>query len=257
MSTYETNIPGAAGYASSSLLATNAYSNALARLNQKRMGSLRTHGYAADINPENGTIANLHVDANNPYGQYQQMLRGHADTAQAAQEQAQARGLHGGLANQLESDARYGFGGDAAAFGSQFQGELAGYQDEQTGAAYDRDNALWQAQHQAELEAIAAGAYNDGAPDETADPNDPNRWLDFSNATGATNNAVTNTGPLTKTGQKVITPTKAKVIAKASAAAMKKAGGKSTPTAALAARSAGMNALYAPAKKPLVYKGRH
>lgn len=192
MSTYATNIPGASGYANASLLATNAYNNALARLNQKRMGTLRDYGYTADVNSGTGVLDNLRVDSSNPYGQYQSLLRSGASDSMAAQDNAAGRGLHGGLAQQLQDDAKYTFGANSQQLGRGLNDTLGGYQDEQNTAAYSRDNALWQAQHQAELEANAAGAYNQGDysgldtggyGDENAPPTD------------GTGNPFTGTGP--------------------------------------------------------------
>lgn len=241
MSTYDTNIPGASGYAGAASLATNAYNNALARLNQKRMGTLRSYGYQADVDPTTGVLNNLRVDANNPYGQYQTMLRSHADAAQSAQDEALGRGLHGGLAHQLEDNTRYGFGADAANLGTSLQDTLTGYQDEQNSAAYDRDNALWQAQHQAELEAAAAGAFNTGdySGNDYGDYSDPGT-TDSSTATTPTAVSAAKAKKPPKsvvvTQKGVPASTKSKVVNKAAAAA-------------LAARSQGMNAKYGLGKK--------
>jgi hypothetical protein len=111
--TYDTNIPGATGangYADASLAANTAYKNTLARINQKRSSTLRQAGYLGDIDPTSGMLSNLRVDAYNPYGGLQSMLRGQAGDFQQAQYAAEDRGLHGGLAHKADSELKYQHG---------------------------------------------------------------------------------------------------------------------------------------------------
>jgi hypothetical protein len=158
---YTTPIPGATGYESATLAAKTAYQNALARLNQQRGDTLRQYGYAGDINKDTGVVDNLRVDANLPYGQYQQERQQHADQYQEARDAAQARGLgKGGLAGQAVSRLRYGFGADDAQLGQGLSGAISGFQDQQNQAAYSRDSALYDAQLQAARDAIAAQQFD-------------------------------------------------------------------------------------------------
>ncbi|MCZ2109505.1 MAG: hypothetical protein LC118_08050 [Dehalococcoidia bacterium] len=162
MSTYATPIPGVAQYGQAALAAKTAYQQALARLNQKRQGTLRQFGYTGDIDPETGVVKNVKTDAYNPYGQFQQNRRQHAQGLDAARWSAQERGLGtgGGLAAQMENDLRYGYGAQDAQMGQDLVGTLADYQDAQTGAAQQRDSALYQAELDAARLAIQNEDFN-------------------------------------------------------------------------------------------------
>lgn len=171
---YTTQIPGAASYAQADLLAKTAYQNALTRLNNQRMDTLRQYGYTANIDPTNGVLANMKVDPGNMYGQYQQLLGNAADQAQQAQEANAARGLVGGLANQGITAAHRAFGGASAQLGQNLNATLTDYQDQQLQAKWQYDQALWMAEQQAMLDAINSGNFNPadygGYPDYGATP---------------------------------------------------------------------------------------
>lgn len=188
MSTYATPIPGGSGYAGAALNATTAYNNALARINEKRSGTMRQYGYLADINPQTGVTQNMRVDPNNQYGNLQQMLRSQGQGAQEAEYTNQERGVRGGLANKLFSRLKYDWGGQSAQLGQSLTGTLGGYQDEQNQAAYERDRALWEAEQAAALEAIMNGWFNPaggsesdgGGGNDHNDPQDPGAPFDHS-----------------------------------------------------------------------------
>jgi len=174
---YDTNVPGAAGYLQADLMAKTAYQNSLTRINGQRQQALQQAGYTGGIDPNNGTITGLSVDANNPFGGYQQLLKNGAVSAQAAQDAAQQRGLgHGGLAAQGMDAAKFDFGNASNSFGTQFQSILGDLQGQQSDAAYARDQALWSAQQQAAQQAIAAGDFNpamfDFTPADYSTPSD-------------------------------------------------------------------------------------
>lgn len=182
--TYDTNIPGSPGYLQAELLAKQAYQQALARINAQRSGTLRQYGYVGDIDPVTGMLRHLHVDPHNPYGQYQSMLGNQAQEDQSAQEDALARGLHGGLANQMQTQLHHAHGGESAALGQALTGSLADLQDQQNQAAYTRDSALYDAELQAARDAIAnqqfnpadvsnvpMPAYGDGTSSDNSDQN--------------------------------------------------------------------------------------
>lgn len=160
-------IPGVAGYAGAAALATRAYNNTLAQLNQQRQAALQSYGYLGSIDPTSGTITNVRVDPMNPFGQLQTMLRSQAQEDQTARYASQDRGLVGGLANQQLSDLHYQHGGQSAQLGTTFANQLADFQNQQTGAAYTRDEALWNAEQLAAEQAIQN---QDFTP---ANPNDP------------------------------------------------------------------------------------
>lgn len=163
---YDAPIPGADTYATAALNAKTAYQNALTRINSKRQDTLRTYGYLGDIDPTSGTLSNLRVDPYNKFGGLQQMLRSNADEVDQARMAAEERGLHGGLAHKALSDARYDFGNASQQLGSSLSGTLGGYQDEQSGAAYQRDQSLYQAELDAARLAIENGQFN---PADTGD----------------------------------------------------------------------------------------
>lgn len=162
MSTYATPTPGVAQYGQAALLAKTAYQQALARLNQKRQGTLRQFGYQGDIDPETGTVKNVRTDGNNPYGLFQMNNRTQARGLDQAAWNAQERGLGtgGGLAAQMQNDLRFQYGAQDAQMGQDLVGSLAEYQDAQTSAAQQRDAALYQAELEAARMAIQAEQWN-------------------------------------------------------------------------------------------------
>lgn len=155
MSAYETSIPGGSIYAGAALLAKTAYQKSLARLNQQRGDTIRNAGFRADIDPETGLVKGLGVDQTNMYGDFQQLNRQQAMQDESVRNAAQERGLgaKGGLAAQMRSNVRYGFGAQDAKFGTDFQGALAGFDDAQMQAGQNRDAALYEAQLAAAREA--------------------------------------------------------------------------------------------------------
>jgi hypothetical protein len=159
---------GATGYGQSNLDANTAYKNTLARLNQQRVGTLQQYGYQGDVDPVNGTITNMRVDPNNPYGNLQAMLRSQAQQHQTDLFATEDRGLHGGLANQVQSQDKYNDGQQSAALGSALTDTMGGYQDSQNTAAYNRDAALAAAEQAAAEQAILNQAF------DTPNFDDPN-----------------------------------------------------------------------------------
>lgn len=153
-------VPDVGSYQQADVLATNAYNNALARINQQRQSTLQQYGYGGSIDPTTGTLSGLHVDAANPYGNFQQMLQGAALQSEQDQFANQERGLRGGLANQAITADKNAFGGQSAQLGSQLADALSGLQDQQDQAAYTRDSALWQAEQTAAENAIANQAFD-------------------------------------------------------------------------------------------------
>lgn len=224
-SPYDTNIPGAFGangYADQSLAANTAYKNALARINQKRLSTLRGAGYLGDIDPNSGVLSNLRVDGQNAYGGLQQMLRSQAGDFRSAQDSAEARGVFGGLAHKADTELKYQHGGQAAQFGSDLAGSLGDLQDQQDQAAYSRDGSLASAEQAAAESAIEQQQFNPG---------------DYSNLTypGYGTDPGANPPPT------VVKPKALQVAAKVAAA--RKAGAASAAKA-LAVRSAALNKKY-------------
>lgn len=245
MSVYDTNVPGAfgaGGYADASLAANTAYKNALARINQKRSGTLRQYGYQGDIDPTTGVLQNVRVDANNPYGGLQSMLRQHAHDFQQADYAAEERGLHGGLAHKQYSDLAHDHGAQSAQFGQGFVDAFGQLQDDQNSAAYDRDKAMYDAELEQARLAIEQQAFDPGdytGLDYPAYGEDPVPTLDQPSAKARTVAAKV----ISNATKKAVATSK---VAKASSAAktVAKAAGQSQAQQALAARSAGLNAKY-------------
>lgn len=161
-------IPLSSGdYASAAALAGNAYQNALAQINSQRQGALQQFGYTGTIDPKTGTLTDMHVDPNNPYGQFQDMLRQHALDQQQIDASNRARGLGGffgprggGLAAQGLTADKFAFGSDSANLGQALTGTLADLQGQQTDAQNTMDNALWQAELSSAQNAIQNQAFN-------------------------------------------------------------------------------------------------
>lgn len=210
--------------------ANNAYNNALARLNAQRMGTLRQAGYLGDVDPTTGLVKNVRVDAGNSFGDLQQLLHNQALEDENADYSAEDRGLVGGLANQGEAELHYGHQAQSSNLVNSLMANLAGYDDQQQQAKETLDQALFDLTHQAAQTAISNSEYNPAIPP------------DASGGGGGGNSKA---------------KTVAEKIAAASEAAFKSAGGKSTPAAALAARSAGLNALYGLGHKRAPARPKH
>lgn len=155
MAAYETNIPGGSVYAGAALLAKTAYQKALARINQQRGTTIRNAGFKADIDPTTGMVKGLGVDQTNMYGDFQQLNRQQAQQDESVRWGAQERGLGtgGGLAAQMRNNVRYGFGAQDAKLGTDLQGALTGYSDQQVQYGQQRDAALYEAELAAAREA--------------------------------------------------------------------------------------------------------
>jgi hypothetical protein len=194
--------------------ANDAYRKALARLNQQRTGLLRQYGYMGDVDPSTGMVKNVRVDAGNSFGQLQQLLHGQALEDQNAEYAAEDRGLVGGLAHQGEQELHYQHQAQSGDLANTLMANLAGYDDQQQQAKEALDQALFDLQHQAVQDAINNSDFNPASP--------PSGGGD-----GGTSKAQT----------------VAQKVAAASGAAFQAAGSKSSPASALAARSAGLNAL--------------
>lgn len=160
MSTYETNIPNPGLYAQADNVATTAYQNALAQIGQKRTGILSNYGYTANFDPSTGSMSNLAVDPNNPYGQLQQLFRTQAGEDQTTREGNAARGIHGGLANQGLADNAYNHGAQDQTMGQNFLTSIQGLAADQQTASQNKDSALYNAQLQQTQLAIQQQAYN-------------------------------------------------------------------------------------------------
>lgn len=154
MSTTAYDFPGADVYAGAETAANTAYGNALVRLNQQRQSTLNQYGYMGDIDPNSGALTNMRVDPNNPYGQYQQTLRGGAQESEAATDDAAGRGLSGGLAQQGQTQAKYDFGKATNALGTSLTDTLGGYDTSQTDADNQRVEAVTSAREQAAAAAL-------------------------------------------------------------------------------------------------------
>jgi hypothetical protein len=164
-------IPGAGGYEQADVQATNAFNNALARINQQRLSTLRQYGYGGSVDPTSGTITGIHVDATNPYGSFQQMLGGAAHQSMQDVGMNQERGLVGGLANQALTADKSAFGGASAQLGSALSDALSGLQDQQDTASYTRDSALYNAEQAAAQSAISGGNFDTPSYDGITVPN--------------------------------------------------------------------------------------
>lgn len=158
MSTYTTPVPGGAGYAQASLLAKNAWDVARTRIQQQRGNLLRQYGY------NQGADGSLSVDANNPYGKYQQMLHGQATESDQAGNQARGAGWGGssGMIGRVLENLRYNQGGQQADLGMALQGGMSDLAGQDQSAETDYNNALYEAELQAARDAVDKGNYSPG-----------------------------------------------------------------------------------------------
>lgn len=170
-------IPLASGdYASAEAMANTAYQQALAQINSQRQSALSEYGYKGTIDPVTGTLTDMQVDPNNPFGQYQQMLAGGATDMATTQADNAARGLGatfgargGGLAAQGITADKLAFGANSANLGQALMGTLGDLQGQQTSAQETNDNALWQAELDAAQGAIQSQAFDPANMDGVTD----------------------------------------------------------------------------------------
>lgn len=158
--TYYAPPPGSMGAAEDYTGAQQAYNNALARYNQQRQGLLTQYGYKGTVDPSTGMMTNIGVDTGNATGQLQQLLHSQFNDDQAAEFNAEDRGLSGGLAHQAEGNLRYGHQADDANLANTLQGNLEGIDANQLDSKTTLDQALWQLQQQATNTATDAGNFN-------------------------------------------------------------------------------------------------
>lgn len=180
--TYGTNIPNSPQYTQAALLAKTAYQNALARINQRRGSLLRQYGYTGEFDPTTGVLKGMKVDAHNPYGLYQQMLRSNAIAGDQGRENLADRGIavNSGLGGQMEDNLKWDFGRDSSQLGQSLNDAITGFQDEQTQAKFDMDSALYEAQLAAARDAIDSGNF-----DPAKDPTNPDTGAADTAPTGA------------------------------------------------------------------------
>lgn len=161
-------IPLASGdYATAAATANAAYQNALASINSQRQQALQSFGYTGQIDPATGQLTNMQVDANNPFGQYQQLLAGGASDQAGVQAADAARGIGnafgprgGGLAAQGLTTAKLNFGANSANLGENLMGTLGNLTSQQQDAQNTMNNALWQAELASAQNAIQNQDFN-------------------------------------------------------------------------------------------------
>lgn len=158
MSTYQTSIPGAAGYAGAAALAQKAYANAMARLQQQRSQTLLKYGV------KRTPSGSYQADPYNEYGSYQQMLRQQSGQVNqlGAQQASSGWGGSSGILGRQREALSFAQGGEQAALGQSLTGDLADLAQGEQQAGYEKDAALYQAQHEAALNAINNQQFNPG-----------------------------------------------------------------------------------------------
>jgi hypothetical protein len=151
---YNTPIPGVAEYSQLIALAQKAYTQSVATLNLQRGQLLQQYGYGGKIDPATGMVTHLYVDANNPYGLYQQTLKGYGMQSDQTRQSMALRGIHGGLANQAAKAQTWDFGKTTTGLTNQLQQTLLGIQEQQNQDYYNEQTQIVQAQLQALNQAI-------------------------------------------------------------------------------------------------------
>ena len=136
-------------------LAQKYYQQSVATLNLQRQNLLREYGYVGKIDPATGLIKNMYVDNNNPYGLYQQTLKGGGAQQMATREQFAERGIRGGLEHAAETANKFEFGKATTSLANNLQDALLNIQTQQNAAQYQEQNSIVQAQLQALQQAIA------------------------------------------------------------------------------------------------------
>jgi hypothetical protein len=274
--------------------AQDAYNKALIKYNAQRTGLLRQYGYNGTVDPTTGMVNNIGVDTGNQYGQLQQLLHNQAAEDQQARYAAEDRGLVGGLAHQAQSELHYQHMGQSSDLANSLLGNLNDIDQQQLGSQQDLNNTLWQANQQATQDSINQQLFN--LPGELSDMTDQ-LGNEFSTGLGSLgdslnqgfnslgsslNDALTNIGgmmfntypdgtidytggaenPIIAAAQNPRAGSVAANINSASMQALQAArkAGATPAAAALAARSAGLNAKYglgSSAKKPAPVKNAY
>lgn len=174
-------IPGASVMGQQVAAGLAEYKKALARLNQNRLGTLTQFGYRGEIDPTNGVLKNMSVDATNPYGVYQGLRRNNAFQFEDLRDARLARGLGSkGLGAQGLDRARHEWGAADTSMAQALTGALSGFDEQQQSAWQGYQNMLWQMQQEAARSAAedgdfgypydGAGAGDAGAGMASADP---------------------------------------------------------------------------------------
>lgn len=151
---YKTPIPGAAQYGQLIALAQKAYKQSVAELNQERGQLLQQYGYVGQIDPATGLIKNLHVDAHNPYGLYQQTLKAGGQQQDATRANFAARGIRGGLEQAAETANKFAFGKATNDLSQSLQQSLLKLQESQTQDYFSEQQSIVNAQLTALNQAI-------------------------------------------------------------------------------------------------------
>lgn len=222
-------IPGSAGIGQTLNTAKYAYQQALSKIGLNRQNMLRQYGYQGDWDQNTGQMTNMRIDGGNQFGGLQTLLRSHAQDAQGAVDNATGRNIHGGLAHQMQSGLDWQHGQQDAQFGQQVANDMYGLTSDWRNANDTYNNALYEAELAGTRGAVDTGNFSPGDYSGIDIP----AYGDGSPYAPSINYAGTGGGgsgnlPSTRTT--------------AAASVMKKVAPQAA--AALAARSAGMNAKY-------------
>lgn len=158
---YATPVPDAHILGELNAASKRAYDNALAKIGRSRGDLLREYGYEGDVGND-GTISNLRVSANNPFGLYQQMLRSQALESDSADEGQANRGFSrgSGLIQNLMGQLEFGHQAAGAKLGEDLGRGIADLLEAQRSAKVDYDNDLPQNELTATRSAIDNQQFN-------------------------------------------------------------------------------------------------
>lgn len=116
-----------------------AWSNAIANINQKRGSIWQNYGMTGDTNQDTGEVSNMHIDPNNPYGLIQTTMANQGRELDTANQGAMNRGLMGeGLGAQQGSMLRNMHGGQNAAMQRDLMDAMRGLTESRQQADYDK-----------------------------------------------------------------------------------------------------------------------
>lgn len=256
-------IPNSTTYLNETNAANLAYDQAKSQLLAQRNSLYHQYGLT-----ETGA-----VDVNNPYGDYQSLLGTEGAALDSARNDSVARGLGtGGLANQEEAGLIPGQRREQLGFQRNVDQAGMDYSQGLMSAESDRSSSYNQAYQDALMNAIASGLFTTASGGSNGGGSGGSDSTGGETTASSSQSRSTSNSPRAKTVSPglsyYVPPAKAQLVAKASEKALTIArkSGAPAPKAALAARSAGLNAAYglgaykAPAKKtkkPAPYLGRH
>lgn len=159
MATYTGPTPGSGQYGLLQAQADAAYQEALGATQQQRSQFLQGQGLAGEYGAD-GSYTGFHIQANDPFGAYQQMESGNAQQGAADDAAIGAVGFKGGLATQMHEAAQKGYSANAANWAMNNLNQLGAFAQQDVQSTKTHGDTLYSDLLNSIQTAIANGTYN-------------------------------------------------------------------------------------------------